>query len=137
MVEGESMSEQKVKKKRGRPRKTDIQSKTKGSRGSVGRPKGDAAVINEYKARMLSSPRSKKVLDSIFNAALDDDHRHQAAAWKIITDRIVPASYFEKDKMSGGRGSIDININIPTDRDTVTADVSSGAIDAEYEEVDA
>jgi len=34
--------------KRGRPKKTDIAKKKAGGRGVVGRPKGDAAIINEY-----------------------------------------------------------------------------------------
>ena len=83
----------------------------KGHRNAVGRPRGDAAVINEYKARMLASPKSQKVLDSIMNAALDDDHKHQAAAWKLMMDRMLPISYFEKDKLNGGRSTISINIS--------------------------
>jgi len=84
------------KKKRGRPRKTDIQKKTQGNRGAVGRPKGDASIINEYKARMLASPKSAKVLESIFDAALDNEHKNQAAAWKLLMDRMLPVSAFEK-----------------------------------------
>ena len=72
-----------AEKKIGRPKKSKIDSVTKGKRKSVGRPKGDAATINEYKARMLASPKSRKVLDSILAAALDDDHKNQAAAWKL------------------------------------------------------
>ena len=64
-------------KKIGRPKKTEIEKKKRGKRGVMGRPKGDAAVMNEYKARMLASPKSRKVLDSILNAALDDDHKNQ------------------------------------------------------------
>lgn len=97
--------------KRGRPKKTDIVSKKKGSRELRGRPAGDAAIINEYKARMLNSPKSAKVLESIFDAALDDDHKNQAAAWKIITDRIIPVSSFEQVKQGGGMPSISINIS--------------------------
>jgi len=102
------MSETKVI---GRPRKTAVVSKKKGSRGQVGRPKGDAAIINDYKARMLASPKSRKVLDSIFNAALNDEHKNQAAAWKLVMDRILPVAAFEKDVVkSGGKNSISINI---------------------------
>ena len=50
------------RRKRGRPRKSDVAASKKGNRNAVGRPKGDAAVINEYKARMLASPKSRKVL---------------------------------------------------------------------------
>lgn len=125
------------KRKRGRPRKSEVQSKKTGNRVARGRPPGDAAIINEYKARMLASPKSKHVLDKIFEAALEDEHKHQAAAWKIITDRIVPASYFDKDRLSGGRPSIDIRINVPHGSD-ISGDSSSGddAIDAEYTEVE-
>ena len=98
------------KRKRGRPKKTDVVSKTAGNRGKVGRPKGDASIINEYKARMLASPKSNKVLESIFNAALNDDHKNQAAAWKLVMDRMLPLSYFEKDS-TGGRQSVSITIS--------------------------
>ena len=98
------------KRKRGRPKKTDVVSRTRGSRGKVGRPKGDATIINEYKARMLASPKSRKVLDAIFDAALDDEHKNQAAAWKLVMDRMLPLSYFEKDS-AGGRSAVSITIS--------------------------
>ena len=99
------------RRKRGRPRKSDVAAAKKGNRNAVGRPKGDAAVINEYKARMLASPKSRKVLDSIFDAALNNDHKNQAAAWKLVMDRILPVAAFEKDIVKdGGRNAIQINI---------------------------
>jgi len=95
----------------GRPKKSSVSSKKKGGRGAVGRPKGDAAIINEYKARMLNSPRSRAVMDAIFDAALDPDHKNQAAAWKLVMDRILPVAAFEKDvTKDGGRSAIQINI---------------------------
>lgn len=97
------------KRKIGRPPKSELSSNLK--RNAVGRPKGDAAIINEYKARMLSSPKSRKVLDAIFDAALDNDHKNQAAAWKLVVDRILPVSAFEQDIIKqGGRSAIQINI---------------------------
>jgi hypothetical protein len=98
-----------VKRKKGRPKKSTVVSKSKGSRKALGRPKGDAAIINDYKARMLASPKSRKVLDSILSAALDDDHKNQAAAWKLCMDRLLPVSYFEKDRDSGGKSAINIS----------------------------
>jgi hypothetical protein len=98
-------------KKRGRPKKSLVEANKRGSRGAVGRPKGDAAIINEYKARMLASPKSQKVLESIMDAALNDDHKNQAAAWKLLMDRMLPVSYFEKDKLNGGRNSVSITIS--------------------------
>lgn len=100
-----------VKAKRGRPRKSKVNALKKGNRGKVGRPKGDASAIEEYKARMLASPKSREVMDSIFKAALNDDHKNQSAAWKLIVDRIMPLSYFEKDKLSNGRAAVSITIN--------------------------
>jgi hypothetical protein len=95
--------------KRGRPPKQDI-AEIKESR-SVGRPKGDAAIINEYKLRMLNSPKSAKVLEAIYDAALNDEHKNQAAAWKLIVDRIVPVSVFEAQKSGSSVPQISINIS--------------------------
>ena len=95
----------------GRPTRKDIATKSKGGRNKVGRPKGDAAIINEYKARMLASPKSRRVMDTIFAAAMDDDHKNQAAAWKLVMDRILPVAAFEKDIVqNGGKSAIQINI---------------------------
>ena len=107
-----------------KPTKKELASNSSGGRRKVGRPKGDAAIINEYKARMLSSPKSKKVLQAIFEAALDHDHKNQAAAWKLVMDRILPVAAFEKDVVqSGGKSAIQINIT-----GVGTADVSEPAI---------
>ena len=95
----------------GRPKKKDIVANSAGGRKKVGRPKGDAAIINEYKARMLASPKSRKVLDAIFEAALNDEHKNQSAAWKLIMDRIAPVAAFEKDVVQNMGGSA-IQINI-------------------------
>lgn len=119
--------------KRGRPPKSDI-AEIKESR-SVGRPKGDAAIINEYKLRMLNSPKSAKVLEAIYDAALNDEHKNQAAAWKLIVDRIIPVSAFEQAKAGGGTPQISINItglNSPSVNTEQVYDVS----DVEYTERD-
>lgn len=101
-----------VKRKRGRPKKTEVASKKKGSRGQVGRPKGDAAIMNEYKARMLASPKSRQVLEAILSAALDDEHKNQAAAWKLVMDRILPAGMFEQEVSKGlQRNAVNITIS--------------------------
>ena len=121
------------KRKRGRPRKTDVVSKTTGNRGKVGRPKGDASIINEYKARMLASPKSRRVLETIFDAALDNDHKNQAAAWKLVMDRTLPLSYFEKDAASG-RSSV--NITISGLGGNVETNVSDNDIEGEIVEQD-
>jgi len=76
----------------------------------IGRPKGDASAIEEFKARIMNSPKSRKVLDAILDAALDENHKNQAAAWKLLVDRMLPMSYFEKDKAMGHRPSVNITI---------------------------
>jgi hypothetical protein len=120
--------------KRGRPKKTDIVSKKRGSREVRGRPAGDAAIINEYKARMLNSPKSAKVLESIFDAALDNDHKNQAAAWKLVIDRIAPISAFDVTK-GGGNGMPQISINISSFGQPVIETVDNLDIsDVEYRE---
>lgn len=126
----------KPKKKIGRPRKTDLESNSKGGRGQIGRPKGDASIINEYKARMLASPKSRKVLDAIFDAALNDDHKNQAAAWKLVMDRILPTAAFEKDVVKGGgRNAIQINITgVGGDTQVVSSGDEDDIIDGEYNE---
>ena len=93
-----------------RPKNTELAAVKNKNKGIIGRPKGDKAIIDEYKARMLNSPKSAKVLESILNAALNDDHKNQAAAWKLVIDRIAPLSSFEAVKAGGQTPQISINI---------------------------
>lgn len=93
----------------GRPTKASIVSKTKGHIGKRGRPPGEAAAMAEFRARLINSPKSKKVIEKIFDAALDDDHKNQGAAWKLIVERLAPLSTFEKG--AGGKSAITINIS--------------------------
>jgi hypothetical protein len=122
------------RKKVGRPKKSAL----KRPKGIIGRPKGDATIINEYKARMLASPKSAKVLEAIFNAALDDEHKHQASAWKLVMDRVAPTAAFEQEIVKGGgKSAIQINITgigasvASSTQDTQDQDIT----DATYEVV--
>jgi hypothetical protein len=118
-----------VAKKIGRPTKKALSAAK--NKGKVGRPAGEAAIINEMKARLIASPKSKKVLDSIMNAALDDEHKNQAAAWRLLMDRMLPVSLFEK---GGGSSRPSVNITISG---VGTTDIStSNTIEADYESVD-
>jgi len=130
------MTENTQPKKIGRPRKKDVEAKKPGNRVKRGRPPGDAAAINEFKARLLNSPRSQKVLDSIMSAALDDEHKNQAAAWKLLMDRMLPVSYFEKDKNNNGKSSVSITIKgvggetvVSNDEDII--DVTPGSVESD------
>ena len=121
----------------GRPKKEVVESLKKGNRVGRGRPKGDAAIINEYKARMLASPKSMKVMQKIWDAALDDEHPNQSAAWKLVIDRVMPVSYFEKDKNGGGKAAVQITISGVGGTETVIGAPNSeeeDAIDGEFSE---
>jgi hypothetical protein len=129
----QSVVEQPPKAKRGRPRKADVAAKKAGNRNNVGRPKGDQAIINEYRSRMLASPKSAKVLEKIYEAALDDAHKNQSAAWKLLMDRLLPLSYFEKNGAQGGRSSVNITIT-GVNGDTTIIGEADGAEDIPFEE---
>lgn len=121
-----------------RPKKTELAAVKNKNKGVIGRPKGDKAIIDEYKARMLNSPKSAKVLEAILNAALDDEHKNQAAAWKLVVDRIIPVSAFEQTKQGGSAPTVSINImglgqaSAVVEQDDVSYDIT----DVESKDVD-
>jgi hypothetical protein len=127
-----------IKRKAGRPKKGEVVAKKSKNRGTLGRPAGDKAIMDEYKARMLNSPKSARVLEAIFDAALDPDHKAQSAAWKLIVDRIVPVSSFEQVKQGGGTPAISINIMGLNQASTVIEqdDVSYDVSDVEIKDVE-
>jgi hypothetical protein len=92
--------------KKGRPKKSDIEAKKK--RAVVGRPPGEAARLQELKARLLATT-GDKVINKVVEIALTDGHPVQAAALKMCMDRVLPVSMFEKDA-AGGRSAVTINI---------------------------
>ena len=116
------------KKKRGRPSKAEL---AQARKQPVGRPKGDAAAIEEFKARIMNSPKSRKVLDAILDAALDDEHKNQAAAWKLLIDRMLPMSYFDKDKVGGSRPSVNITITGVGESVSIAGESDDNIVDVE------
>jgi hypothetical protein len=83
---------------------------------------------------MLNSPKSAKVLEAIYDAALNDEHKAQAAAWKLIVDRIIPVSAFEAAKQGGGTPQISINITGLTSPTVSTDDTVFDISDVEPKE---
>ena len=79
---------------------------------------------------MLASPKSRKVLETIFDAALDNEHKNQAAAWKLVMDRILPVGAFEKDVVKDtSRNAIQINITgVGTAEVTTPDDIIEGEV---------
>lgn len=104
-------AEVKRKKRRGRPPKGEIRAKSQGGRKKLGRPRGDATIINEYKARMLTHPSNNDLLNKMYHIALDDHHKHQAAVMKLIVDRLIPRGAFEQE-VSRTAGTTGIEIVI-------------------------
>lgn len=119
-------------KKLGRPSKQALET-VKEKKNPVGRPKGDNSVIQEYKARMLASPNSAKVLEAVLSAASDPDHKNFTAAAKLVLDRILPVSAFEEVKKQGGRTGINITITGVDGSKTV---IGEDIDEADYEEVE-
>lgn len=97
----------KPKGKGGRPKKSAILEKTK--RPKRGRPIGEAGRIREFHARLLATT-GDKVIETIIRKALSDEDKDQVACLKMCVDRLLPISYFEKEKGSG-RNAINITIS--------------------------
>lgn len=95
---------------RGRPSNTRLAEVAK---KPVGRPRTDVQnIVNEYRDRMLASPKSVRVLEKVFEVALEDGHPHQLGAMKLVIDRIAPVSAFDVSKgATGAMPSITINVS--------------------------
>lgn len=105
--------------KRGRPKKTEPRANKRG------RPKGQAAAQREMQQLLYEHPKRNTVINHIVKAALDDEHKNQGAAWKILADRLMPVSGFEKLR---GHNAISININTVEPKQTI--------IEAEHETIE-
>jgi hypothetical protein len=108
------MTDEPVKRKRGRPKKpnrlmTRDQWEEESKKVS-GRPKGLRTAVKKLEERLLAANRIELVIDSIVNAATNDDHKNQAAAWKLILDRMAPLSHYDKNK-GGDKPIIQINVS--------------------------
>ena len=131
-----SLEEPPVKKRgRGRPRKTEVEAKK--SRNKVGRPPGEAARIKEFHARLLATS-GETVINTIIKKALDDDDKDQVACLKMCIDRVLPMSYFEKDK-DARRGNVSISISMVGDQKAIIEqekEEDQDIHDVEYETID-
>jgi len=75
-----------------------------------GRPAGMRARQLELKQTLLEHPDVPTVIETVVRTALDDTHKNQTAAQKILMDRILPISTFDKGTDLRER----INITIST-----------------------
>ena len=73
-----------------------------------GRPAGMRATQLDIQRKLYEHPDREKVIETIYRAALDDNHKNQAAAQKLLMDRMLPISVC--DKNADIREKITINI---------------------------
>ena len=62
-----------------------------------GRPPGIRAAQLELQEKLYNHPDNHKVIETIYRAALDDNHKNQAAAQKLLMDRMLPISVCDKN----------------------------------------
>ena len=74
-----------------------------------GRPAGMRARQLELKQTLLEHPDVPKVIETVIRTALDDNRKNQTAAQKILMDRMLHISTFEK--AADSREKINIVIN--------------------------
>jgi hypothetical protein len=98
--------------------------------------KSTAILPNEKKARAqeilseMLTKKSKAIVQRIMDKALNDDDEDQMACLKLCVDRMIPVSYFEKEK-SGNKG-VTIQIvgvgqtTIQEDEDVIDGEVIDG-----------
>jgi len=124
-----------VKRGRGRPRKTEVEAKK--NRGVVGRPPGEAARIKEFYARLLTTSGETDI-NTVLKKALDDTDKDQIACLKMCMDRMLPVSFFEKDK-DARRGNVSISISMVGDQKAIIEqeeEEDQDIHDVEYETID-
>jgi len=99
-------------------------------------PKKSDAILPESKkaqaqvvlAKMLGS-KGKEVVNKILSKALDDNDDDQMACLKLVAERILPTSYFEKSK--GGSNGVTIQI-LGVEATNISAPQDDDVIEGEY-----
>lgn len=86
-----------------------------------------AVAIHQMKNDLVHSHQVPQLMQKIMSAALDDDHKYQAQAWKLLVDRVLPQSVFEQE-VSKGQARNAIQINISTMGNTTTTDIIDGEL---------
>lgn len=109
-------------KKKGRPSKKDLAATDQMSK------REQAEVMKSFRQRMLLNPDSPKVIESIYRAALDDDHKNQAVAWKLLMDRMAPVAGFSAENRHTPAVAITIS-GIGDDVKDITPTVSSDDVE--------
>ena len=74
-----------------------------------GRPQGMRAIQLDLQEQLYNHPDNHKVIVTIYRGALYVNHKNQAAAQKLLMDRMLPISVC--DKNADIREKISINIS--------------------------
>lgn len=112
--------------KRGRPSTKDLQNTALMTKRET------ANAVKEFRQRLLLHPKSPEVLNKVIETALDDDHKQQGVAMKLIMDRISPAAGFTVDGKTNNQVSINITgIGADAPSGCVTINGQSGDIEDE------
>ena len=119
------MDSKKIGQKVGRPSKKELASTKEMTK------REQSAALREYRQRLLLNPKSPKLIEKLFDTAFDDDHKNQAVAMKILSDRIMPLAGFTADGKQQAQVSINITGLGADNSAGVTIDGSTGDIDDE------
>tara|TARA_B110000259_G_C13912136_1_gene361313 strand:+ start:275 stop:658 length:384 start_codon:yes stop_codon:yes gene_type:complete len=114
--------------RQGRPPKAAIAARKPGGRVALGRPPGEAARLQEFKARLMGTT-GEKIMTTLIRKAMDDDDKDQFAALKFCAERILPMSAFDAAKNSNSTPQVTINISGLSDTKQVYGQDKEGIID--------
>ena len=82
-----------------------------------GRPPGMRSQQIEGARLLFEPPDTEKIVEEVYKAALDNEHKNQAVAWKILMDRLIPVSSVEKNAVSRERVNVIISsVEIPKEK---------------------
>ena len=116
-----------MSKKVGRPSNKEL-----ASTGELSK-RQQAAALKEFRSRLLLNPKSPKLIEKLFETALDDDHKNQSVAMKILSDRLLPVAGFTADGKQ--QAAVSINISGLGQPDAgVTINGTSGEVEDDYSE---
>lgn len=113
--------------KRGRPSSTDLESTALMTKRET------ANAVKEFRQRLLLHPKSPAVLNKIIETALNDEHKQQGVAMKILADRLAPAAGFTVEGKQNNQVQINITgLGVSDSSDAgVTINGTTGEVDDE------
>lgn len=111
----------------GRPKKSDLAATKDMSK------RQQAQALKDFRARLLLNPKSTVLIEKLFETALDDEHKNQSVAMKILSDRLLPVAGFTADGKQ--QASVSINISgLGQETAGVTIEGMDTAEDADYDD---